>query len=242
MDSDRDPELGHESIVKDYIPKSQRGGSRYSATLNEPLLRDTLISGRSGDSFADNEDTLHAISDNIEESVPEDVYATLSSDQPYVVELKTEVRRLLSCLWLYREWMLADDEIRRRMSRGVTLVSAYHLAFMIAMCVAVYGGHVDGKPWSVAFWLMLVELAVLLTVLAVKLVAMYKYENRKQPETLSLKLNFQNMPTVRKHLGEQQFKDYTELLQKQFDRICACLVEESVEPSYCDVVKFYFKR
>lgn len=190
MESARDPELGHESIVKDHVPKSQRDDFQYSSTLNEPLLRDTPISGGSGDSSADNEDTLHTISDCME-FLPKDVYVPHSSDQPHVLELKAEVRRLLSCIPLYRERMLADDEIRRRMSRGVTVVSAYHLAFMIAMCVAVYGGYVDGKPWSVAFWVMLVELAVLLTVLAVKMVAMYEYENWKQPETLSLKLNFQ---------------------------------------------------
>jgi len=190
MESARDPELGHESIVVkvDHVPKSQGDGFQDSSTLNEPLLRDTPIFVASGDSFADNEDT---ISDYIAEFVPKDVYMPLSSDQPPVLELKAEVRRLLGCFSLYRERMLADDEIRRRMSRSVTMVSAYHLAFVIAMCVAVYGGHVDGKPWSVAYWLMLVELAVLLTVLAVKMVAMYEYENRKQPETLSLKLNLQ---------------------------------------------------
>jgi len=191
MESARDPELGQQTIMKDRVPTSQRHSWQNPATLNEPLLRDPPTSRESGYSFTDNDGSVYVIPSYIEEFVPKDAYVQLSSDPLHVLEFKAEVGRLLSRLSLYRERVFADDEIRRRMSRSVTVVSAYHLVFMSAMCVAVFGGYVDGKPWSVAFWLMLVELAMLLTVLALKMVAMYKYDNRKQPETLSLKLNFQ---------------------------------------------------
>lgn len=181
------PELGQEHITKDE-PKSQRHGFQNSATLNEPLMPPPTSRGYS---FTDNDGTVHNIPSDVEQWVPRDAYVQLSSDPPHVLECKAEVGRLLSRLSRYRERISADDEIRRRMSRSVTVISAYHLAFMSFMCVAVYGDYVDGKPWSVAFWVMLVELAVLLSVLGLKMVQMYQYDNQRQPENLSLKLNFQ---------------------------------------------------
>jgi hypothetical protein len=168
--------------------------------------------------------TVYTIPNDFGELVSRDKYVLQESDAAHVREFKLEVLRLLSQLAGYRAQLIAHEKTRRRMSFDLIYVAVAHWVFVAVMCIAVFGGYVNGKPWSVAFCVMLVELALLLVALSVKILRIIQHDRRSLPQNISLKLNFEKMPAVKARLGEQEFKDFVEPLQKALDEMCATLV------------------
>lgn len=141
--------------------------------------------------YTDPNGTERTIPKDLEELVSRDKYVPQGSDAAHVREFKLEVLRLLSQLAGYRVQLIAHEKTRRRMSFDLIYVAVAHWVFVAVMCIAVFGGYVNGKPWSVAFCVMLVELALLLVALSVKILRIIQHDRRSLPQNVSPKLNFE---------------------------------------------------